>query len=257
MSEQRVKGLMGKVVFLGSEKSGKTSLYRSIAGLPKETYSPTFNAVLNYDVLTYQNSRVPVNIVDTSGNEIFFPILSHLAQLSNIGVIVGNSENLSTFKNFEIFYSLLSRLDIPNIYLVVNYKDSVKPNVTSSCETFARNKGIGLFYVNMVNDAGINEFRNEILSIIAQNLAIEQETFLSITREPAPIEEESESIESDSDIDPTINTRVVRATRVPATPTKTEEPEEHHSHKKHSHKGNKPSKHQKEEEPEPGCACRI
>ena len=124
-----------KVIFLGDQQVGKTTLLKSaIEGTPCSKIQPT----IGVDNLFYYSSDVTLQCWDTSGSERFTKVIPLFARDCDMAVYVFDARRPQTLLNVHKWYNMTRNLDLPPKMhlLVANYVTAGQRVATEGFEEF-------------------------------------------------------------------------------------------------------------------------
>ena len=157
-----------KVVFVGREDTGKTSLiYRIVKGTYSKLVSSTIGAAFLAHNRVIEGKRVKIGLWDTAGQERFssmIPIFTRNAAIACICISPSNriADNLETLNKYG---TMMRELDEDMIVLVILTKydlEEVQSANIRELETLCTIEGYNLFKTSSVTGEGINELSDEI-----------------------------------------------------------------------------------------------
>ena len=139
--------ILPKVIFVGESQSGKTSLIRTIKGLPFESHLiPTISGTFATLSVSYEDGlSLPVTIAEVGGSEQYKPVIPMFARLATIGFItiplnIQNNEN-----NIDSYINILNKLSVPEIFLVGTKDDDSNKKFREQFRKLATNKKLRYF----------------------------------------------------------------------------------------------------------------
>ncbi|XP_052813550.1 ras-related protein Rab-22A-like [Mya arenaria] len=157
-----MKSLEAKVVVLGSQGVGKTSVViRYVGGMFSKAVSPTIGASFFTYKLTVDDYRVKLQVWDTAGQERFRSMAPMYYRKANAAMLIYDITSSDTFYDIKDWVSELKRnVDTPIILCLVGNKcdlvDSRQVNVTDAQE-YADSIGALFFETSALKNTGIEE----------------------------------------------------------------------------------------------------
>lgn len=162
---------MAKVVFLGDQSVGKTSIIMSNSQNYSATQKPT--SVLDHSNCTVNTDlgSVELNIWDTAGQEVYQALATNYIRDSNAAVIVFAKDDHLSFESLNSWYEIV--IDIlgenNNIFIVGNKIDL--PDLMVKYEEafdYAQKNNLQYFEVSAKTGANIDYLFNAIALSIQQ-----------------------------------------------------------------------------------------
>uniref|UniRef100_A0A1X7TP29 Uncharacterized protein n=1 Tax=Amphimedon queenslandica TaxID=400682 RepID=A0A1X7TP29_AMPQE len=159
-----MKSIEGKVVILGAQGVGKTSLVvRNMGGVFSDNISPTIGAAFFSLQVTLAGYRVKLQVWDTAGQEKYFPTMAPMYyRKANAAVIVYDVNNEKSFQEAkEWVKEVKSRIDFPMSISVVANKidlsDSNRQVTMNRGVTFAHSLGAMFTETSAAQNIGVKE----------------------------------------------------------------------------------------------------
>ena len=124
-----------KVIFLGDQKVGKTTLLKhAIEGGSRVNIPPT----IGVDNLFYRSDDITLQCWDTSGSDRFTKVIPLFARDCDMAVYVFDARRPQTLKNVRKWYDLASSLELPpRLHLLVaNFVSEGERVATDGFEEF-------------------------------------------------------------------------------------------------------------------------
>ncbi|KAK3598515.1 hypothetical protein CHS0354_001055 [Potamilus streckersoni] len=164
MSQQegKMKSLEAKVVVLGSQGVGKTSVViRYVGGMFSKAVSPTIGASFFTYKLNLENYRVKLQVWDTAGQERFRSMAPMYYRKANAAMLVYDISSSDSFYDIKEWVSELKRnVDTPIVLCLVGNKcdleDGRKVSFTDAQE-YAESIDALFFETSALKNTGIEE----------------------------------------------------------------------------------------------------
>ncbi|RZF46797.1 hypothetical protein LSTR_LSTR012020 [Laodelphax striatellus] len=163
----------GKVVVLGSQGVGKTSLVvRYIGKMFSHHISPTIGASFFTCNINIDDTRVKLQVWDTAGQERFRSMVPMYYRNANAALLVFDITQYFTFNSIKKWVSELERnVDEPMVYCIVGNKTDLGTHRKVSREEaqqYANDIGGKYFESSALHDEGIEDvFVNTAMELIS------------------------------------------------------------------------------------------
>ncbi|OHT01272.1 Ras-related protein Rab-6B [Tritrichomonas foetus] len=142
--------MCAKVVFVGDQAVGKTSIIKSILNQDYGNYEPTVGPEQSNITISVNSSKVELCLWDTAGQEVYQSLAPIYARNSEAAIMVFSVIDPTSFQNLSAWRDLLlnsSTLDSQNIYIVGNKTDLRDSSEDGDCVTTEE----GLQYADELN----------------------------------------------------------------------------------------------------------
>ncbi|XP_054280531.1 ras-related protein Rab-31-like [Macrosteles quadrilineatus] len=167
-----MKTIEGKVVVLGSQGVGKTSMVvRYIGKMFSHHISPTIGASFFTCKINIEDTRIKLQVWDTAGQERFRSMAPMYYRNANAAILVFDITHYYTFTSIKSWVKELQRnVDEPLVLCIVGNKTDLEHQrkVTKE-EAMQYSQSIGgtYFEVSALNDLGIEDvFLNTAMGLI-------------------------------------------------------------------------------------------
>ncbi|XP_071496962.1 ras-related protein Rab-22A-like [Diadema antillarum] len=168
-----MKALEAKVVILGKEGVGKTSIVvRYVGKIFSRQVSPTVGASFFTFKMNVDNHRVKLQLWDTAGQERFRSMAPMYYRKSNAAFLVYDITDSRTFENMKLWSEELEKnIDGPIVICVLGNKCDLADNRQVSAEEglqYAASIGALFFETSALKDEGVSEaFLRVALALIS------------------------------------------------------------------------------------------
>ncbi|XP_038058521.1 ras-related protein Rab-22A-like [Patiria miniata] len=158
----RMKALEAKVVVLGKEGVGKTSLVvRYVGKIFSKNVSPTVGASFFTFKMTVDNHRVKLMVWDTAGQERFRSMAPMYYRKANAAFLVYDITQYSTFENMKTWVDeLKTATDTPMVLCVLGNKCDLKDQrkvQSDEALMYAASIGALFFETSALTNEGVQE----------------------------------------------------------------------------------------------------
>lgn len=178
-----------KVVFLGESSVGKTCLIRRLVENSFDVNTPSTIGA-SFSSYTYNSNNVEINFMfwDTSGEERFKSVAPSFIRGSEIGVIVFDLSEPSTFDNVPYWKKVISDSTNAKLIVVGSKSDLVSDEkLQSMCEDFTlRSNEIGaqFFPVSSKTGSGLKGFIDKLAELSTSHSSTESEMITLAISQP-------------------------------------------------------------------------
>ncbi|XP_071788847.1 ras-related protein Rab-22A-like [Asterias amurensis] len=162
MATPRMKALEAKVVVLGREGVGKTSIVvRYVGKIFSRNVSPTVGASFFTFKMTVDNHRVKLMLWDTAGQERFRSMAPMYYRKANAAFLVYDITQYSTFENMKTWAEELKKaVDTPIVMCVLGNKCDLKEQRKVAADEalmYAASIGALFFETSALTNEGVQE----------------------------------------------------------------------------------------------------
>ncbi|ESO95115.1 hypothetical protein LOTGIDRAFT_215280 [Lottia gigantea] len=159
VSDQQSKSLEAKVVVLGSQGVGKTSVViRYVGGMFSKAVSPTIGASFFTYKLSLDNYRVKLQVWDTAGQERFRSMAPMYYRKANAAMLLYDITSPDSFYDIKDWVKELKKnVDYPIIMCLLGNKcdlDSGRKVSIEEAEEYAQSIGALFFEVSALKNTG-------------------------------------------------------------------------------------------------------
>uniref|UniRef100_A0A1X7TNP2 Uncharacterized protein n=1 Tax=Amphimedon queenslandica TaxID=400682 RepID=A0A1X7TNP2_AMPQE len=158
----RLKTIEAKVVIIGAQGVGKTSLVvRNMGGVFSENVSPTIGASFFSLQMILAGFRIKLQVWDTAGQERFRSMAPMYYRKANAAMIVYDITNEKTFDEAKLWVNeVQSKVDLPMALSIVGNKTDLSKNRQVSMNkgtTFAHSLGAMFTETSAAENIGVKE----------------------------------------------------------------------------------------------------
>lgn len=159
-----------KVVFLGSNGVGKTSIIHWILDLPPlEEYSPTIGVRYHNLDTIHKNNQYFVQLCDVSGNEIYSDLLNSILKAANIVILVFDYKIKASQVKVQNLYSMVSEnISNEQILIIGNKFENGKKEIPKDLMTWTETYDLTVFPVSVRENVGKSLLLQNIIRIISE-----------------------------------------------------------------------------------------
>lgn len=153
-----------KILFLGSNRSGKTELVKKLFGEGKEVTESPFHANCFFDYLTKKDGkRCKVEVWDVIGSQEEGTVNVGLYEDTRVAVVLLDAENEESTRYLDFAYNNLKFIQQIKIFLVYNKIDLEEKQVTKeTAAAEATNRNMTLCEVSAQNGNGVESLKAQI-----------------------------------------------------------------------------------------------
>ena len=157
-----------RVVFLGSPRTGKTTIIHWILDLPfSEEYDPSIGVRFhNVDTVLGDNQYF-LQLCDVSGNDVFSKSINSLLKAATIAIIIFDYKNRDSQLEIQHLYSTVcEHLSPKQILLIGNKFEKEKKEIPKPLSNWIKSQNLAIYPISVKENIGKSLLMQNIIQII-------------------------------------------------------------------------------------------